>query len=79
MFMKNALLFILALSVMCIANAQLICVDPGHGGSDPGACGCGLRESDINLKVAKLLADALKSAGFSVKMTRSSDVDVSLS
>jgi N-acetylmuramoyl-L-alanine amidase len=79
MFMKNALLFILALSVMCIANAQLICVDPGHGGSDPGALGCGLRESDINLKVSKLLATALKNAGFSVKMTRSSDTDVSLS
>ena len=32
----------------------IICLDPGHGGSDPGAVNSeyGLRESDINLDVS---------------------------
>ena len=33
--------------------AKLVYLDAGHGGSDPGACGGGLQEKDINLSVVK--------------------------
>ena len=32
---------------------KTICIDAGHGGKDPGACACGVREKDIALDVAK--------------------------
>jgi len=31
-----------------------LCIDPGHGGTDPGAIGFGLREADVVLGVARL-------------------------
>lgn len=34
-----------------------ICIDPGHGGKDPGAIGYGLHEADVVLKLAKMLND----------------------
>lgn len=57
-----------------LAN-KLICIDPGHGGADPGAyfAALDLNESDINLDVAYRLAALLKSAGASVVMTRTGD------
>ena len=54
-------------------------IDPGHGGSDPGALGFGYRESDINLQVAKKVESKLKDKGIDVKMSRTSDVFYSLS
>lgn len=60
------------------ARAQSICVDPGHGGSDPGAVGCGLDEKDVNLDTGLRLRDLLQGAGFSVLMTRETDVFISL-
>ena len=64
-----------------------VCIDPGHGGSDPGAIGFGLREADIVLDVALRLrrlldADTHDPSGggeWDVLMTRSADVTVSLS
>ncbi|MBI5544535.1 MAG: N-acetylmuramoyl-L-alanine amidase [Deltaproteobacteria bacterium] len=63
------------------AQAQsqyLICVDPGHGGTDSGALGCGLSEKDINLDTALRLRTLLQEVGFNVIMTRDSDVAVAL-
>ncbi|HNZ66319.1 MAG TPA: N-acetylmuramoyl-L-alanine amidase, partial [Planctomycetota bacterium] len=77
--MRKLLLFVLALSFVVCANAQLICVDPGHGGSDPGACGCGLQEAAINLDTCARLTTALKNRGFSVCNTRTTNTTVSLS
>ncbi|WP_289294109.1 N-acetylmuramoyl-L-alanine amidase [Romboutsia ilealis] len=54
-------------------------IDAGHGGTDPGSLGCGYRESDINLQVAKKVESKLKSKGIDVKMSRSSDIYYSLS
>ncbi|NDH75372.1 MAG: N-acetylmuramoyl-L-alanine amidase, partial [Actinobacteria bacterium] len=52
-------------------------LDPGHGGSEPGAVGRGgLREADLNLDVTLKLRDALVDAGYSVMMTREADVRV---
>ena len=42
------------------AGAFRLLIDPGHGGSDPGAAGTGLRESDVALDVSLRLARALE-------------------
>ncbi|MFH1810316.1 MAG: N-acetylmuramoyl-L-alanine amidase [Pseudomonadota bacterium] len=61
------------------AHATKICLDPGHGGSDPGALGCNLREASINLDTQLRLRTLLQGAGLSVIMTRETDVSVGLS
>jgi N-acetylmuramoyl-L-alanine amidase len=51
-----------------------ICIDPGHGGFDPGAIGpSGLREKDITLPVSLFLADILDDTEASVSLTRETD------
>jgi N-acetylmuramoyl-L-alanine amidase len=51
-----------------------ICIDPGHGGADPGAIGpTGLKEKDVNLAVCLKLAELLKPIA-DVKLTRTSDI-----
>jgi N-acetylmuramoyl-L-alanine amidase len=52
-----------------------ICLDPGHGGSDPGAINeaYGLEEKDINLDVAYGLKALLEVDGAEVVMTRTDD------
>ena len=55
-----------------------ICIDPGHGGVDPGAVGpTGLKEKDVNLAVGLKLAELLKPIA-EVKLTRTKDIAVSL-
>ena len=55
-----------------------ILVDPGHGGRDSGAVQSGTRESDVNLAFSRLLIEALRRRGATVKATRTRDVYVSL-
>ncbi|GAA5482069.1 N-acetylmuramoyl-L-alanine amidase family protein [Haloferula sargassicola] len=59
----------------------LICLDPGHGGKDPGAVGpTGLREKDVVLSVALLTQAALiTGGGVDVMLTRKDDVFIELS
>ena len=64
---------------MANRNYYKVFIDPGHGGSDPGALGFGYRESNINLQVAKKVESKLKAKGIDVKMSRNSDVFYSLS
>ena len=45
-----------------------IFINPGHGGSDPGACANGLRESDVALNIGKRVADYLRAVGYDVKL-----------
>lgn len=52
---------------------QKICIDPGHGGYDPGCAGNGLREKDITLTIGLQLRDILQRAGFQIVMTRDGD------
>lgn len=52
---------------------KVIVVDPGHGGSNPGAVANNSKESDNNLAVALKLRDKLVQAGATVFMTRDSD------
>lgn len=49
-----------------------VVVDAGHGGTDPGSIGykTKVHEADLNLKLSKMLAEKLKSAGINVVMTR---------
>ncbi|HHY10036.1 MAG TPA: N-acetylmuramoyl-L-alanine amidase, partial [Firmicutes bacterium] len=57
----------------------VIAVDPGHGGSDPGAIGHdGTFEKDIALAVSKFLGELLQKAGAQVVYTREKDVYVSI-
>lgn len=53
-------------------------VDAGHGGRDPGAIGNGVREADINLKVALKVEQKLKARNINVMMSRSTNVFVEL-
>ena len=51
-----------------------IVIDAGHGGIDGGVVGAtGVKESDINLKMSKILEKELSSRNFSVVMTRTSE------
>ncbi len=54
-------------------NPQIVVIDPGHGGRDPGCVHNGYAEKDIVLKVALLLRDLLEKEGFQVFLTRSDD------
>jgi len=59
--------------------ARPICIDPGHGGHDPGAIGpTGLRESEVVLDVANRIVSLLDERGHSVLMTRERDSFVGL-
>ena len=53
-----------------------ICIDPGHGGSDPGAVGCGLQEKDIALLISSKVKYYLQNVDYQVVMTRETDRDV---
>lgn len=55
-----------------------ICIDPGHGGNDPGAVGNGSSEKDINLTASFMLAACLNAAGHEVILTREQDMTHSL-
>lgn len=59
--------------------SRIIVLDPGHGGSDPGACANNLRESAVTLSVCKLMQAELERHGFVVKFTRTTDTYLSLS
>lgn len=58
----------------------VVVIDPGHGGIDPGAISpSSITEKSIVLAVAQSLRDALAKTGlYDVKMTRTTDVFVSL-
>lgn len=56
-----------------ILRGKVIVVDPGHGGSNPGAVGNNTREADNNLAVGLKLRDKLVKAGAKVIMTREND------
>jgi N-acetylmuramoyl-L-alanine amidase len=59
-----------------------ICIDPGHGGADPGAIGTSpdgnLEEKTFTLNVGFFLRSDLTNAGHTVLMTRQQDVFVRL-
>lgn len=57
---------------------KTICIDPGHGGIQPGAAYGGRLEKDATLSISMRLRDKLEESGYRVIMTRETDIDVSL-
>ena len=55
-----------------------IVIDPGHGGSDPGALGSYVYEKDVTMSTAEQLAEKLEAVGANVILTRTTDASVSL-
>ena len=60
-------------------SKKVVVIDPGHGGKDPGAQAGGVKESDLNLKVAKKIQLKLVNSGYEVIMTRTTDKFLELS
>lgn len=57
----------------------IVVLDPGHGGSQPGAVANGVNEKEINFKIAQYCKAYLESrGGITVYMTRQGDNTVSL-
>jgi N-acetylmuramoyl-L-alanine amidase len=53
---------------------RVVVIDPGHGGTDPGAIGInGLRETDITLPMSLEVARLLQEKGLQVYLTRSDE------
>lgn len=62
-----------------VVSLPLIAIDAGHGGVDQGAAVGEILEKDVSLLMAQALRDTLlKAGGFSVVMTRDSDVFIPL-
>ncbi|MGH3736612.1 MAG: N-acetylmuramoyl-L-alanine amidase [Micromonosporaceae bacterium] len=63
-----------------MATHQKVYIDPGHGGSDSGAVGNGLREKDLTLKIALRMRRYLLDHWYvNIRMSRTTDVYRSLS
>jgi N-acetylmuramoyl-L-alanine amidase len=56
-------------------GSKIIVLDPGHGGADPGTQHYGLVEKVLTLDIAQRLKTLLVAQGWTVRMTRESDVD----
>lgn len=87
--LKIFILFLTITSIFCINTSyasdsslpllgKVIYIDPGHGGTDPGAIYKDIHESDINLSISKKLYDILLKEGAIVYMTRDGDYDLSV-
>jgi N-acetylmuramoyl-L-alanine amidase len=58
---------------------KVVVIDPGHGGIDSGTSGVnGLMEKDLVLAEGLKLAKVLRAKGYTVRMTRDSDVFIPL-
>ena len=59
-------------------KGKIVAIDPGHGGSDPGAISVrGSKEKLLNLNLSLIVKTILEKAGATVYMTRENDIDVS--
>lgn len=65
-------------------KSKLIVLDPGHGGTEPGALGqldgnVVIQEKELNLKISNKVLKILKDKGYNVIATRTTDTYVGLS
>ena len=69
-----------SISLPRLQSGRLVVVlDPGHGGSDPGAVGInGIQEKQVTLSIAQQVAAYLTQQGVQVVLTRTDDSDVEL-
>ncbi|HEY5922646.1 MAG TPA: N-acetylmuramoyl-L-alanine amidase [Kofleriaceae bacterium] len=82
-FWPSLLALCAAVSVAATAQASpkppVVVLDPGHGGSNPGAQGlAGLREKQLTLTLANLVATRLREHGITVTLTRTTDRTLTL-
>lgn len=65
----------LATTASASQGERVIVIDAGHGGIDAGVLGVNtdIKESDINIAIAKQLKSYFSEAGFTVVMTRTSN------
>lgn len=56
-----------------MTKGKMVCLDPGHGGRDPGAVFGSINEKNLNLDIAKRVAVLLKKEGVRVFLTRTKD------
>lgn len=78
-------LFLIVLYTIGIINAlnlpllgKVVYIDPGHGGTDPGALYNDLYEADLNLQISLKLEAELEKNGAIVYLTRYGDYDLSV-
>lgn len=61
-------------TVVTTENSNVIVIDPGHGGFDPGKIGVNnALEKDINLSISFKLKTALEKEGYQIVLTRTTD------
>lgn len=74
--LARVLLVAIGCSVLAPAASakRVVVLDPGHGGSNAGASGSGLREKQVTFTLANLVADRLRAKGVDVQLTRTGDV-----
>lgn len=78
-FLLFVISFFVAKAAIAKPNEYGVIIDPGHGGVDRGATKGDLYESDITLRVSKLLKERLnRHEGIRALLTRDSDEFVSL-
>lgn len=76
---ENGLMDSVSLDLLKIySSKKIVFIDAGHGGSDPGAIGNGIREKDITLDIAKRVQKLLSKQGFHVVMSRENDTYLEL-
>ncbi|AZO94183.1 N-acetylmuramoyl-L-alanine amidase family protein [Halocella sp. SP3-1] len=62
-----------------VTGKNVIVIDAGHGGFDPGAIGpSGLKEKDVTLSIALKVQGLLESEGYDIVLTREQDNFISL-
>lgn len=66
-----AALILMSVSAAGADNQYRVCLDPGHGGTDPGAIRGTLVEKELNLDIALRVRALLDSTVYSVTLTRS--------
>lgn len=59
-------------------DSMVVCIDPGHGGEDPGTMAGEKAEKDENLKLALRVKENLEKYNIKVILTREDDTFVSL-
>ena len=58
---------------------QVVIIDPGHGGPDPGAVGiAGIQEKEVVLDISNRISAILEQQGVSTVLTRTADIDLDL-
>ncbi|GIO09685.1 hypothetical protein J31TS6_57130 [Brevibacillus reuszeri] len=57
-------------------STPTLIIDPGHGGTDPGASGNGMKEKDINLQISLYQYARFQALGVPVILTRTTDISL---